>query len=166
MPTGSFDLSPVPGGQAVQAVPIVVALYEPGQENPYKILPNVRCLRIDYREGPEPPLARFQYFMDDLLEATMGWPSQFEQLWPIDAQGDYVVLTDDRLVVLPGPGRKPDRPVRRVRPDPASRPGGPAAVGHVRRPGSGDPAVGQPYHRPTSSAMPRRLVRPTERQTS
>ena len=38
MPTGSFDLSPVPGGQAVQALPIVVALYEPGQENPYKIL--------------------------------------------------------------------------------------------------------------------------------
>ena len=100
MPTGSFDLSPVPGGVATQAAQIIVALYEPGDENPYTILPNVRCLRIDYREGPEPPLARFRYFMDDLLEATMGWPSQFEQLWPIDAQGSYVVLTDDRLVVL------------------------------------------------------------------
>jgi hypothetical protein len=30
----------------------------------------------------------------------MGWPSQFEQLWPIDAQGSYVVQNDDRLVVL------------------------------------------------------------------
>ena len=100
MPTGSFDLSPVPGGQAVQALPIVVCLYEPGGENPYTILPNVFCLRIDYREGPEPPLARFQYMMDDLLQSALGWPSQFEQLWPIDAQGDYVVMTDDRLVVL------------------------------------------------------------------
>jgi hypothetical protein len=97
---GSFDLSPVPGGQAVQALPIVVCLYQPGGENPYTILPNVFCLRIDYREGPEPPLARFQYMMGDLLEAALGWPSQFEQLWPIDAQGNYVVLTDDRLVVL------------------------------------------------------------------
>jgi hypothetical protein len=100
MPTGSFDLSPVPGGQAVQALPIVVALYEPGGENPYTILPNIFCLRIDYREGPEPPLARFQYMMGDLLQAALGWPSQFEKLWPIDAQGDYVVMTDDRLVVL------------------------------------------------------------------
>jgi hypothetical protein len=98
---GSFDLSPVPGGQATQALPIIVALYEPGEDGgSYTILPNVRCQRIDYREGPEPPLARFQYFMDNLLDATLGWPSQFERLWPMDAQGDYVVMTDDCLVVL------------------------------------------------------------------
>ena len=30
----------------------------------------------------------------------MGWPSQFQSLWPIDAQGNYVVQNDDRLVVL------------------------------------------------------------------
>ena len=67
---GSFDLSPVPGGQATTALPVYVAKYDPSdEENPYTILPNVRCLRIDYREGPEPPLARFQYFMDDLLQA-------------------------------------------------------------------------------------------------
>ena len=108
--SASFDLSPVPGGIAVNALPIVVALYEPGGENPYTILPNVRCLRIDYREGPEPPVARFQYFMDDLLEAAMGWPAQFERLWPIDAQGDYVVITDDRLVVLTeAPASSPDQ---------------------------------------------------------
>jgi hypothetical protein len=38
--------------------------------------------------------------MDDLLDAALGWPSQFEEIWPIDAQGQYVVQTDDRLVVL------------------------------------------------------------------
>lgn len=97
---GSFDLSPVPAGQAVIAQPIVVCLYKPGDENPYTILPNIFCQRIDFREGPEPPLARFQYMMGDLLAAAVGWPAQFEQLWPIDAQGDYVVMTDDRLVVL------------------------------------------------------------------
>ena len=61
MPTGSFDLSPVPGGIATQAAPIVVAFYTPGGDNgDFQVLPNVRCLRIDYREGPEPPVARFQ----------------------------------------------------------------------------------------------------------
>jgi hypothetical protein len=100
MSQGSFDLNPLPSGIAVPAAQIIVCSYEPGQENPYTVLPNVRCLRIDYREGAEPSVARFQYYMDDLLQASMGWPSQFEQLWPIDAQGSYVVQNDDRLVVL------------------------------------------------------------------
>ena len=103
MPQGSFDLSPVPAVIATTAMPIIVCRYTPGGEDDedwYTVLPNVRCLRIDYREGPEPPLARFQYLMDDLLAATMDWPSQFEQLWPIDAVGNYVVMNDDRLVVL------------------------------------------------------------------
>ena len=100
MPAGSFDLSPIPAGLSVPAAPVIVCLYDPGGENPYTILPNVFCLRIDYREGAEPPLARFQYMMGDLLEAALGWPSQFEQLWPIDAQGNYIVQTDDRMVVL------------------------------------------------------------------
>jgi hypothetical protein len=99
-PSPSFDLSYVPTSIAGQALPIVVALYTPGAENPYTILPNVRCLRIDYREGAEPPLARFQYLMGNLLQAALDWPAQFEQLWPIDAKGDYIVLVDDRLVVL------------------------------------------------------------------
>jgi hypothetical protein len=99
-PSPSFDLSYVQTSIAGQALPIVVAIYTPGAENPYTILPNARCLRIDYREGPEPPLARFQYLMGNLLQSALGWPAQFEQLWPIDAQGSYVVQVDDRLVVL------------------------------------------------------------------
>jgi hypothetical protein len=100
--SASFDLSPVAGSMAMPAAPIIVCKYTPGggSDNPYTVLPNVFCLRIDYREGPEPPVARFQYMTGDLLEAAMGWPSQFEQLWPIDAQGSYVVLNDDRLVVM------------------------------------------------------------------
>jgi hypothetical protein len=99
---GSFDLDFLPAQSAGQALPIVVCLYTPGgvAESPYTILPNVRCLRIDYREGPEPPTARFQYLTADLLADNLGWPAQFESLWPIDAEGDYVVTMDDRLVVF------------------------------------------------------------------
>jgi hypothetical protein len=103
---GSFDLNPVAPAVATAAMPIAVALYVPGSggggedDSPYTILPNVYCLRIDYREGHEPPVARFTYMMDDALDALMGWPSQFEKLWPIDAQGKYVVNNDDRLVVM------------------------------------------------------------------
>jgi hypothetical protein len=96
----SFDLNPIAAAITTAAMPISVALYSPGSANPYTILPNVYCLRIDYREGPEPPVARFQYLMDDALAAALNWPSQFEQVWPIDAQGNYVVLNDDRLCVL------------------------------------------------------------------
>jgi len=96
----SFDLSPVAQGIAVQAAPVIVARYAPGSENTYTVISNIRCLRIDYREGPEPPVARFQYVLDNNLEVILGWPSRFEKLWPIDAQGNYVVLNDDRLVVL------------------------------------------------------------------
>src|SRR5271165_3432054 len=99
-PSPSFDLSYLPAAIAGQALPIAVCIYTPGAKQPYTILPNVRCLRIDYREGPEPPAARFQYLMGDVLQAALGWPSQFEQLWPIDAQGNYIVQVDDRLVVL------------------------------------------------------------------
>lgn len=104
---GSGDVNPGPASQATTGVPISVALL--GSPNPiggdptgggYQILPNVRCLQIDYREGPEPPIARFQYIMDDFIAANLGWPSQFEQLFPISAQGNYVVQTDDELVVL------------------------------------------------------------------
>jgi hypothetical protein len=99
MPVGTFDLSYLPAAIASPALPIGVLLYQPGQTPPYTILPNIRCMRIDYKEGPEPPVARFVYMMDDTLYQVLGWPSQFEQIWPIDALGPYIVHTDDRLVV-------------------------------------------------------------------
>ena len=103
---GSFDLDNTTPPLYGDALAISVCLYEPGAEaGPYSVLPNVRCLCIDTREGPEPSLARFEYIMDDSLALNFGWPSQFEQVWPIDAQGPYVVNPDDRLVVM---GQNPD----------------------------------------------------------
>ena len=87
--------------------------------------------------------------MGDLLQSALGWPSQFEQLWPIDAQGDYVVMTDDRLVVLTQipPSTDDEDPQTVVLFDgfaqvpqadvSAGQPGG-----DVRCAGSGDPALG------------------------
>lgn len=95
MPAGSFDLDAGLQVVAAQAQPIAVYLYYDG----YSLLPNVRCLGVEYREGPEPPLARFQYILDDNLAAALGWPGQFQDLWPIDAIGPYIVNNDDRLVV-------------------------------------------------------------------
>ena len=97
---GSFDLDNTTPSLCGDALAVGVYLYAPEADDSFFLLPNVRCLRIDYREGPEPPVARFEYVMDDTLAINLGWPSQFEQLWPIDAQGPYVVNPDDRLVVM------------------------------------------------------------------
>jgi hypothetical protein len=95
---GSFDLNAQSTPLSMPALLVVVAAYYPAS-NQYFPLPNVWCDRIDEKWGPFPAVARFRYLTDDLLETTNQWPSQYEDLWPIDAQGDYVVHTDDRLVV-------------------------------------------------------------------
>ena len=97
---GSFDLDNTTPALYGDALAAGVYLYTPGEDDPFFLFPNVRCLRIDYREGPEPPVARFEYIMDNAIAVNLGWPSQFDQLWPIDAQGPYVVNPDDRLVVM------------------------------------------------------------------
>ena len=84
-------------------VQTAVCRYDPtadDADSAYTLLPNVRCTGIHYREGTAPPGAEFRYYLDDNLAASFGWPSQFEQLFPIDAQGQYLVQIDDRLVVL------------------------------------------------------------------
>ena len=97
---GSFDLSYGTNFIAGYAAPVAVYKFaNPGQASNYQLIPNVRCLGIDNREGPDPPTARFQYILDDTYAATLGWPSQFQDLWPLDAQGPYVVQNDDRVVV-------------------------------------------------------------------
>ncbi len=97
---GSFDLDNTNAPLYGDALAAGVYLYDPAADNPFSLFPNVRCLRIDFREGPEPPVARFEYVLSDIVAINLGWPAQFEELWPIDAQGPYVVNPDDRLVVM------------------------------------------------------------------
>ncbi len=102
MPLGSFDLDNTVPSLSGPAATIVVCRYTPTASPILSLLPNVQCLRIDAHQGSRPTVARFRYIQDDSLQATFAWPSQFENLWPVDAQGPYVVLADDRVVVLIG----------------------------------------------------------------
>ncbi len=98
---GSFDFDPYAVSLAGSAVPLGVFRFDPSlaADQRYTLVPNARCDSIQYREGAEPPVARFRYVLDD-SDGTSNYPSQFEQLWPLAAVGPYVVQNDDRIVVL------------------------------------------------------------------
>ncbi len=98
---GSFDFDPYDAPLSSPAASVCVCRYDPTQTGDarYSALPNVRCEQIQYREGPEPPAARFAYVLDG-ADASAPAPNDFGGLWPIDADGPYVVRNDDRLVVL------------------------------------------------------------------
>ncbi len=97
------------------ATPIGVYRYDStassGQR--YTFLPNVRCEQIQEKEGAEPSTAQFSYILSDTSEEEgesppdgpptfhTPYPSQFEDLWPIQsADSHYKVKMGDRLVVL------------------------------------------------------------------
>ena len=65
---GSFDYNPYPPQLALDATPIGVFLYDSGADDGegYSLLPNVRCDQIQYKEGIEPPVARFSYILDEV----------------------------------------------------------------------------------------------------
>jgi hypothetical protein len=94
---GSFDFDPCDVPLATDAARVGVFRYD--AESGYEYLPNVFCDSIREREGSQPPVARFHYLLDDSAVAN-DYPTQFEELWPIDSHGPYVVRGDDRLVVL------------------------------------------------------------------
>ena len=97
MPIGSIDLDNLSPPLWDYALPIGVFRFDGA--GGFSALPNVYCDRIDTHEGPDPSAARFSYLQGDALDASFGWPSRFDEIWPIDAQGPFVVLPDDRLVV-------------------------------------------------------------------
>ncbi len=100
---GSFDYNPCSPQLALDATPVGVFLYDgsadPGQG--YTFLPNIGCDQVQYKEGIEPPSARFSYILDEVAASSNGWPSQFDQIWPLTVPpSPYVVANDDELVVL------------------------------------------------------------------
>ena len=100
---GSFDYNPYPPQLALDAAPIGVFLYDSAADDGqgYALLPNIRCDQIQYKEGIEPPAARFSYILDEVAARINGWPSQFDQIWPLTVTpSPYVVANDDELVVL------------------------------------------------------------------
>jgi len=102
VPTGSFDYAPQGMVVADNAVPIGVFQYF-SVSGEYQLLPNIRCEQIQYKEGADPPPARFSYILDELAANANGWPSQFEQVWPINLKPgyqSYVVTPTTQLAVL------------------------------------------------------------------
>lgn len=102
MGTGSFDYSPDSSSLTDDATPIGVYRYAPtDDESPYTYMPNVWCNQIQIREGSHPPTAQFSYVLDDSGTTNENYPSQFEQLWPINSPvSDYKVQAGDRIVIL------------------------------------------------------------------
>ena len=100
---GSFDYNPYPPQLALDAIPIGVFVYDRSAADGQgcMLLPNIRCDQIQYKEGIEPPAARFSYILDEMAAINNGWPSQFDQVWPLTVTpSPYVVASDDELVVL------------------------------------------------------------------
>jgi hypothetical protein len=77
-----------------------VCRYHRGREGAdrFEYLPNVKAESIHFREGAVLPTAQFSYVMDDTDPSTPT-PYRFEQLWPMDAAGPYVVRPEDELLV-------------------------------------------------------------------
>lgn len=106
MPAGSFTIDPQadsPSRLTPPATAVHVYRYDPDAEGDaaYALLPNVYCQGVFEREGSEPTSAQFGYMTGDLESLVYGWPSQFEDLWPMQAaDSPFRVKQGDRLAVL------------------------------------------------------------------
>jgi hypothetical protein len=97
MGSGSFTLTPQAIPLARPAKQVLVYRYDPESEE-YTFLPNIRCLSVEYSEGANPPIARFRYSFGDPRDDGDS-PTRAEQVYPLDADGDRVVLNDDEIYV-------------------------------------------------------------------
>lgn len=100
---GTFSFSP--GGTFLGGTSTPIGVFKYDGQQAY-LLPNVQCWEIQRGDGDNPPTARFGYVMDDRATA-LGFPTQFEQLWPLSLAtpnnvGPYVALPNDRLLVYAG----------------------------------------------------------------
>jgi hypothetical protein len=81
-------------------VGVSVFLYDPGAsvDQQYQMLPNVRCLSIEWFDGPRPPEAIMRYDFDQPYLDTSD-PRYFQDVLPVTSSGPMVVNPGDRLVV-------------------------------------------------------------------
>lgn len=118
---GSFTYAPETVPLARQARLFAVYRYDPDAESDdedegegsterrvkYQLLPNVRCVQVQYRDGPDPGRARFRYAFGDVGADPDQDPYRVEHAFGAgpgyDADGRvfraHVVQQDDRLVV-------------------------------------------------------------------
>lgn len=103
---GTASYSPVALPQALPGLPALVYKFDPDAldgSGGLEFLPNIECIGIQMREGPDPGQARFRY-RTDVIAAAYGFPIHFEKILS-DSQGDggkanpYVVKTGQRIAV-------------------------------------------------------------------
>jgi len=92
----SVDLNPTPLSRG--AAPVFVSRYHPGGSPTYELLSNIKVLGIQYRDGPDPGIARFRYVFDPSNPPTD--PVFFQDVLATNSDLPGVVKNDDRLVVF------------------------------------------------------------------
>ena len=91
--SASIEAEDVPLGRA--SVAIGVYRLRSGQ---FELLPNVRVLTVQSREGADPGVAQFRYVFDS--GASPAFPNSFEQVLAVDSDLPSVVQNDERIVVM------------------------------------------------------------------
>src|SRR5258708_2042729 len=95
----AFASIDVPGVALARSAALVgVYRYQPVASRLYQNLPNVRVISIQYREGPDPGVARFRYVFSPADPSTD--PTSFEEAMSISSSLPNVVQNDDRIVVM------------------------------------------------------------------
>ena len=92
----SVDLDPTPLSRG--AAPVAVYRYTPGGPASYELLSNIKVLAIQYRDGPDPGIARFRYVFDPANPPSD--PVYFQDVLATNSDLSGVVKNDDRLVVF------------------------------------------------------------------
>ncbi len=94
----SASIESVGVGRSRAAATVGVYRYRPGASRPFELLPNVRVVEIQHREGPFPGHARFRYVFDDRNDES--GPTSFQDALGVGVDLPGVVQNDERLVAL------------------------------------------------------------------
>ena len=99
MASGTFDPSDIPLSRP--PLTTMVVRYDPQAQggDRFRPLPNVLLTGIGQREGADSGTARFRYATNDAIP-DLPFPTQFEDLYPLEAASRWKVNQDDRLLVL------------------------------------------------------------------
>jgi hypothetical protein len=103
-PPGTSTFDPPSFGLFIPPSPVIVARYHSEDEidedenlDQFEILPNIYLISDQWREGPEPAVARYRYSFDQTFPDY--FPHRVEDIFAT-AVGPYVVRPDDRIVSL------------------------------------------------------------------
>ena len=92
----SIEVDQIP--LARQSERVDVYRFTPQNNSKYEYLYNVKCLGIQYRDGPDAGIARLRYVFDS--SNSSGDPRSLQDTMGVSSDLAGVVNTDDRIVVF------------------------------------------------------------------